>query len=74
MKLRVFENGYKIFNNYLDEINEYDEEMQTYYDLRDASRRVDSFSEQIIARLSQENPKRQDILNSIKRQGFDLKV
>lgn len=74
MKLRVFENGYKIFENYLEEINEYDEEMQNYYDLRDASRRVDSFSDQIVVRLSQENPKRQDILNSIKKQGFDLKV
>lgn len=38
MKLRVFENAYTTFDNYLDMIKEYDEEMRTYYDLRDPGR------------------------------------
>ncbi|HHW10930.1 MAG TPA: NADPH-dependent oxidoreductase [Firmicutes bacterium] len=74
MKLRVFENAYTIFPNYLEEIKDYDEEMRTYYDLRDANRRVDSFSDQVVTRYKMGLPKRQDILNVVRRQGFDLKV
>ena len=51
MKYRVFENTYKIHDNYLEELKDYDEEMQTYYDLRDTSRRVDCFSDcQVVTR------------------------
>jgi nitroreductase len=71
MELRVFENCYVRFDNYLDEIKEYDEEMTAYYDLRNANRRVDSFSDQVIARYSSIMPKRQEILNVIRDQGFD---
>ena len=74
MKLRVFENTYKVFGNYLDEIKEYDEEMRTYYDLRDPGRSVDSFSNQVVARFNQANPKRQEMLKVVRKQGFDLKV
>ena len=74
MKFRVFENEYTRSDNYLSEIQEYDEEMTTYYDLRDASRRVDCFSDQVVARLKSVMPKRQEILNIIRDQGFDLKL
>jgi len=74
MKLRVFENAYTVFKSYLDEIKEYDEEMRTYYDLRDPDRPVDSFSNQVVVRLKQYNPKRQKILNVIRKQGFDLMI
>lgn len=74
MKLRLFENSYNKYNNYLEEIKEYDEEMQTYYDLRDVNKRIDSFSEQVVSRLSHETPKRQEMLHVIKKQGFDLKI
>jgi nitroreductase len=74
MRLRVFENTYAAFDRYLDEIKEYDEEMRTYYDLRDPGRPVDSFSNQVVNRFKQQNIKRQEILNVIRKQGFDLKV
>jgi hypothetical protein len=74
MKLRVFENKYEEFDNYLEAINSYDQEIQTYYDLRNASRRVDSFSDQVVAKLVNAMPKRQDIVNVIKNQGFDLRL
>jgi nitroreductase len=70
MNLRVFENNYTVFNNYLDEIKGYDEEMRTYYDLRDVNNRMDCFSDQVVAKLKSVIPKRQEILNSIKKQGF----
>lgn len=72
MKFRVFENQYNTFNNYLEELKDYDEEMQTYYDLRDANRRVDSFTNQVITKFKNSNPKRQEILNTIKKMGFDF--
>lgn len=74
MNLRLFENTYKQFDNYLEEIKEYDLEMQTYYDLRDANNRVDCFSDQVVKRLKNQIPKRSEMLNIVKKQGFDLNV
>lgn len=74
MKLRVFENTYKVFESYLDQVEEYDKEMRTYYDLREPGKRADSFSNQVVTRLNQRIPKRQEILNVIRKQGFDLKI
>ncbi len=72
MRLRVFENGYGFLGSYLDEIKDYDEEMRTYYDLREPDRPVDSFSDQVVSRLKHCNPKRRDILNVVRKQGFEL--
>jgi nitroreductase len=74
MRLRVFENTYKSFESYLDEIREYDKEIRTYYDLRDPGKPVDSFSDQVVARLTQHNPKRREILNIVRKQGFELMI
>lgn len=74
MKYRVFENEYVSFDNYLDELKDYDEEMRTYYDLRMANRRVDSFTNQVVKRLKNPIPKRQEILKAIRKQGFDFKL
>lgn len=73
-KYKVFENKYEVFDNYLESIAHYDEEMQTYYDLRNANQRVDSFSNQIVSKLMSPSPKRQEILNVIRDQGFILKL
>lgn len=74
MKLRMFENGYKCFDNYCDLIKGYDEMMQTYYDLRQANQRVDSFSNQVVTKLKNINPVRQKIVNVILEQGFNLMI
>lgn len=74
MKLRVFENEYNTFYNYLDIIRDYDDEMRTYYDLRDSNRRVDSFSDQVVTRLRNVIPKRQDMIKVIKKQGFTINL
>lgn len=73
-RLRVFENSYKVFDNYLDEIKDYDEEMTNYYDLRDANRRVDCYSDQVVAKISNSIPKRQGLLKVIKEQGFKVEA
>ncbi|MGD9570157.1 MAG: NADPH-dependent oxidoreductase [Sedimentibacter sp.] len=74
MKLRVFENTYKKFDDYLEEVNDYDKEMQTYYDLRDANKRVDCFSDQVVSKLKNPIPKRSEMLEIMKKQGFDLNL
>jgi nitroreductase len=74
MDLRLFENTYKKFDDYLEEIKEYDVEMQTYYDLREANKRVDSFSNQVVTKLKNLIPKRSDMLKVMKKQGFDLNI
>ncbi|MBS7526309.1 NADPH-dependent oxidoreductase [Fusibacter paucivorans] len=68
--LKIFENSYQSFDSYLTEIADYDEEMQTYYDLRNANKRVDSFSDQVVAKLQAVIDKRQDIMAIAKKQGF----
>lgn len=74
MKLRVFENGYSLNTNILEKLMDYDEEMQTYYDLRNANRRVDRFTDQVVFKYTNFNPIREGIVNDILSQGFDLKL
>ncbi len=71
-EFKVFENQYHVFDNYLENISEYDDEMQTYYDLRNMNQRVDSFSDQIVAKLKNPSLMRQEILNVVRDQGFIL--
>lgn len=73
-KLRVFDNSYTVFDSYLEEMKDYDEEMTSYYDLRDANKRVDCFSDQVVAKISNSIPKRQDILKVVKEQGFKAEI
>lgn len=72
-RLRVFENQYKIFDNYLEELKDYDEEMSKYYDLRNANRPVDRFTDQVVQKLSKPVLRRNDILQVMKEQGFIVK-
>lgn len=73
-ELKFFEDSYQVFDSYLDKIEEYDQVMRTYYDLRDANKRVDSFSAQVVKRLKGASPLRQELVNVIVNQGFDLKL
>lgn len=74
MNLRFFENSYRSMDHYLDELASYDEEMRSYYDLCDANRRVDRFTDQVVAKAQVNTPKRRQILRTVREQGFDLNV
>ena len=74
VSFRVFENRYLVFDDYLKRFADYDEEMQTYYDLRDDGRHSDSFSKQVVKKFKAVDEKRSLLLNAVKKQGFDLKV
>lgn len=74
MSLRSFDNTYVRVENYLSQLKEYDQIMQTYYDLRDTNRRLDSFSQQVAKRIVSHNPVRQALMNVVVDQGFDLRL
>ena len=70
---RVFIDEYKTYDSYVDELKEYDKEMTTYYDLRNANRRVDSFTDQVVAKNKVKVAKRSEMMDVIRAQGFDIK-
>lgn len=69
-KFRVFENTYKKLENYKEELKDYDEEMTTYYDLREANKRVDSFSNQVITKMKNQIDTRLKLLEFAKNNGY----
>lgn len=74
LSLKFFENEYKVQENYLNSIENYDREMEEYYDLRDTSKPLDSFSKQVVGILKNPNEKRVKIANIIRDQGFDFSL
>lgn len=72
--LKVFENKYEAQDNYLESIKEYDKVMETYYDLRDTSKPLDTFSKQVVGKLENPNETRAKLLNVVRDQGFDLQL
>lgn len=75
MALRVFENEYQVYDGeYLERLKDYDEEMTTYYDLRESNRRSDSFTRQVVSKYAAKNPRRMAMVKHIRNQGFDLKL
>lgn len=74
VSLKIFENKYVIQDDYLALIKEYDKEMQTYYDLRNPNTPLDAFSSQVLRSLKNPNPKRTQLLNVVRDQGFDFQL
>lgn len=72
LALKVFENQYQKEDDYLASLKAYDEEMQTYYDLREANKRVDSFTLQVARKQTSTIFKRNAPLEVARKQGFKL--
>lgn len=72
--LKMFDNRYEILDNYSEIFADYDQEMQTYYDLRQADKPMDSFTKQVVDKLLNPIEKRSDLINVMRKQGFDLKL
>lgn len=72
MDLKMFENCYEIQPNYLSALVDYDKEMRTYYDLRQSNKPLDSYTEQVVDKLTHPIAKRATLLCTLHRQGFDL--
>lgn len=71
---KFFENTYQSSDNYVELLQDYDEEMRNYYDLRDGKRRLDTFTNQIVTRFKNPIEERTLILNVIRDQGFNLNI
>lgn len=74
LDLKVFENGYRVLDDYRESLAGYDEEMKTYYDLRNTNRKSETFSQQVVKLLMNPMAGREAIVNVIRAQGFDLKL
>lgn len=71
-QMRVMEDTYSEPESWMATLTEYDAEMHTYYDLRDANNRVDEFTTQV-ARKLQSRPSRDLFFEHVVNQGFDVK-
>lgn len=65
-----YENTYPEIENYTEKLADYDEIVQTYYDLRDANRRVDAFTSQINQSMSRKPEGRMALLEALNKQGL----
>ncbi|MCF2706555.1 nitroreductase family protein [Arcanobacterium haemolyticum] len=74
MDLRLMENSYEEPASWLETLSDYDDEMTTYYDLREANRRVDSFTHQTRVRMENPNPLRGKYVQFIREQGWDIAI
>ena len=69
LALRTFDNHYQdVFD--LNNFQDYDQVVHTYYDLRDANRRVDTFTNQIKKKLTTSQAQRNEILPVLHEQGL----
>ncbi|NVY97143.1 NADPH-dependent oxidoreductase [Lactobacillus sp. DCY120] len=71
LSLRTFTNHYQP-DYQLADFGEYDQVVQTYYDLRDANRRVDSFTHQVGTNLTKSPAQRRHILDILHAQKLCL--
>lgn len=72
IKLKTYENSYKTYDSYLDMIKNYDQEMTTYYDLRESGRKSESFSSQISKKQGNSIKNRNKMFKTLQDQGFIL--
>lgn len=72
IKFKTYENTYRTYDSYLDMIKDYDQEMTTYYDLRESGRKSESFSSQILKKQGSIIKNRNKMFDTLKEQGFVL--
>lgn len=71
LKFSFFENDYpRTFS--LADLTEYDKIVRTYYDLREANRRIDSFTHQVGVKLDERATKRKNLLRALHQQKLCL--
>jgi len=72
LKFTAFENNYNK-NFQVKDLKDYDQVVTTYYDLRDANRRIDSFTKQITGKkLDNHETDRDQIPEELHKQGLCL--
>jgi nitroreductase len=74
VSLKVFENRYTVFDDYLKLIADYDEEMRIYHDARGKGKSSGSFGELVAKKTRGAREKHGLMLDTMKKQGFALKM
>ncbi len=74
IKDKVFIDEYKEPESYLEAFKDYDQELTNYYDTRENGRRSDSFYNQVIQKYNGIVEKRRRVMDSIVKQGFNLRL
>lgn len=74
VEVKLSENTYHCYDDYLELLKCYDEEMTQYYDTRFANQRVDSFTNQVLSRIEMGSDLRAKIIRFIEQQGFQLNL
>ncbi|MDO5025842.1 MAG: nitroreductase family protein [Trueperella sp.] len=69
-KFRVMTDTYQEPESWTETLADYDQEVQTYYDLRAANRRVDAFTTQTVRALAGDKRNDQALIRAIVAQGF----
>ena len=69
-EFRVMENGYQHRTSWSEALADYDQEMTTYYDLRNANQRVDSYINQVVKQLTPKRELLDESLQAARWQGF----
>lgn len=72
--LRVFENKYSVLPSYTKALEEYNQTLRDYYDLREETKGLPDFSAKMKTRAQNPNPMRNTLLQTIQAQGFTLNV
>lgn len=68
--LRFMQNHYQAPDSWTEALGEYDREMNNYYDLRSANQREDTYTNQVVTKMTHPDPRRALLLEDIKNQGF----
>ncbi|MCI7551116.1 MAG: nitroreductase family protein [Actinomycetaceae bacterium] len=71
---RVMVDEYTEPDNWHDALAQYDEDMQTYYDLRKANKPEPAFTKQVIEKYSNPQPGRAAIIEVLSEQGFTVQM
>lgn len=74
LKLKLGENEYPKRDDIVVDLAAYDQQMQEYYDTRDKNRRVDSFTNQVVAKYQSAPKLRTELLRVVQRQGYQLNL
>ena len=71
-EFRIMDDTYVRPDSWLESLKDYDAEMHTYYDLRTANQREDTFTNQVFKKMGKVRTRRAAILDDIEAQGFLL--
>ena len=71
-ELRVMVDRYQRPDNWTDALSQYDAQMHTYYDLRQADKPLAAYTRQLINNFAKPRPARARIMEDIKTQGFNF--